>query len=222
MNTTVQATGMTVTAQSNNVFLQIENSAGDSTNGAKTAASAVSSSAQLFPVDIMSVTGSGAVAWGSTTSNDPTSVNYTDVASLTPVPVGNVGEFVWIDTFKVYVADNPGDIEGENLVLTSVTATVSGDNDMKESLRILIVGPDGAILWANEGASENSSAVASSSGIASYNTGNTILATTVPQHGEGFVTLTVYIYFCGNDDSVKTSTVVDLDNIDISLVFDVD
>lgn len=225
MNTTVQATGMTVTAQSNNVFLQIENSAGASVNGAKTEASAVSSSAQLFPVAIKSVTGSGAVTWGSTTSNDPTSVNYTDPASLTDVPVGNVGEFVWSDTFKVFVADNPGNVEGHNLVLSSVTATIpSGTNDMEESLRILIVGPNGAILWANDGASENSSAVASSSGIESYNTGNTILATTVPQSNSGteYVELTVYIFFCGNDDTVKTSTVVNLANINVSLVFDVD
>lgn len=219
MNTTVTATGMEVTAKSDNIFLQIRNSNDASSNETKTAATAVASAATLNVVDYKTASSSG-ITWGTTTSNDPNSVNYTAKGSLDAIAVGDVDKFVWHDTFKLWVNDNANHNTGSNLKLTNVVVVNAGTNDMEEALRVLIVGPNGAILWANDGASENSSAVASSSAVAGF--ASTTLATTVPEGQANAITLDVYIYFCGNDDSVYTNGVADLDNLTISLSFGVD
>lgn len=218
MNTTVQATGMTVTAKSDNIFLQIKNSSNESTNPTKTAAEAVSSAATLNVTDYKTVSSSG-VTWGSKFSTDPNSVAYADRASLGTIDAGEVGQFVWHDTFSFWVNVNAAHNTGSNLHLANVTVENAGTNDIEEALRVLIVGPDGAILWANTGASENSSAVLSSSGIAEYASGSTTLLSEVPEGEASAVALDVYIYFCGNDDSVYTNGVANLANLTVSLTF---
>ena len=217
MNRRVTATGMQVTATTDNIFLQIENVNGDSTNAAKTEAAAVASSATIRPTDYMMISSSGEVTWGRTNSDDPNDEKYTAKALLEEIGSSALPGYIWTDTFHIFVAQNANANEGHNLVLESVTVDDGGATiDMQESLRVLVVGPDGAMLWANAGAMENSSAVASSATIDYKNTSSTVLAEDIDSVG---VDVVVYIYFCGNDESVTTNNAQNLGLLSIELTF---
>jgi hypothetical protein len=229
LNKTVTVDGIQLSAVSDNVFLQIKNSAGASSNQAKTSATAVSTAAQLYPVDYTAIAAAnGEVSWGKTTSNDPTNANYTAKASLIAIDNADLDDYVWSDTFSFWIAENAGNTTGANLKLTGVTASLatdSTDNDISESLRVLVVGSDGAMTWYNTGASENGTALSGGISVVNYKssaTAPTGIITAVPNAEANAVTATVYVYYCGNDDSVTTANAQDLDGLDVQLTFAVD
>ena len=224
MGKTVTATNVKVTAKSDNIFLQIKNASGESSNAAKTEAAAVAAAKVIPPVEYKAIAAAdGTITWGETTSADPAQVNYTARASL-PDIVGVESDYVWKDTFKIWVAPNANANVGTNLVLTSVTNDVTGTDDMANALRVLVVGPDCAMLWAPAGASENGAALAGAGSVTviDYKSNSkTALAATVPQVEADAITVTVYVYFSGNDDVVYTENVSDLAQHTLSLTFNV-
>lgn len=223
MNTNVTANNIQLTAKSDNIFLQIKNASDESANAAKTQAAAVTASKEVYPVDYKSISAAGAVAWGTSTSDDPTQVNYTAKADLTDL--ASTTDHVWSDTFKFWISENASGSKGYNLKLTGVTVTGDdADTDLLPALRVLVVGGDGSMIWANTGASENS---VSTAGITVINNKNLATAPTgffneVPNGETNAVEATVYVYFCGNDASVTTEQAQDLDQLTISLSFAVD
>ena len=220
MNTRVSVDNIQITAKVDSVFLQIENIDGESSNDVKTQADAVTPAARIKPADYISISSSGQVTWGKAHSDDPGDEKYTAKNNLFAIPNAQVGEYVWIDQFHIFVAENADNAVGENLVINSVTIDDSGNAiDMKESIRVLVVGPDGAMIWANDGATENGSVVQSLSVIDYKSTSTTCLANEVDNTG---IYIHVYAYFCGNDESVTTNNAQSLGQLQISIQFSVD
>ena len=221
-NSSVDATGMKVTALSSNLFLQIANSDGDSSNPSKTAAAAVTEAQDLFPVDYKSISSVDDAVWGKTTSNDPSDPNYTLRDSLTTVQAADLDNYIWTDTFDFWVVASNGQT-ADNLKLTSVTVT--GSSDLAPALRVLVVGDDAAMLWYNTNASENETALTGGISVVNYKeaaTAPTGFLKVVPNGQSNAATARVYVYYCGNDDCVTTDRAQSLAELTVSLSFDVD
>jgi len=223
-NKSVTGTGMTVTAQSNAASLQIQNSSGSSSNDAKTSAAAATTAKSIYPVDYKSIATNGTITWGTATSSDPTSVNYTGKNDLASVESANVGSYVWSDTFDLWMADTTSGGTATNLILSAVSVTGT-TSSVGAALRVLVVGADGAMLWYNTGASENSTALSGGISVINYKESQTAPTSLVASISNGIAnktTVTVYIYYCGNDDSVKTTTAQSLTALTVTLTFAID
>ena len=209
MNKEVTATNMQVTAKSDNIYLQIKQADAADTDWNKTDA-AVSPAKDLYPVDYKSISGTN-VIWGRTDSDDTKSVKYTEKTAL--AEVGDTANYVWTDKFQIRVADAKA--EAKDLILSGVKVT--GTSEMSEALRVLVVTKDGAMIWANDGAQDNSNAavgVNNPAGVSGINK----LAATVTNADP--IDVTVYVYFDGNDNSCYTDGIItDFAKLNIELTF---
>lgn len=207
MNTSVSATNMQVTAKSDNIYLQI------SQNGKniydKTAESTVDASTVIYPVDYKTLA-AGAVTWGNAASDDPGQVKYTERTALKPIADENIGKYVLTQKFDIKVAD--AQATAANLTLSEVSVT--GNSIMKEALRVVVVSDTGAVVWANEGARENDKALP---GAGQVTVADGTLAATVNNMP---TTVTVYVYFSGNDDTCYTNNIKQaFANMTVNLTF---
>lgn len=207
MNTSVSATNMQVTAKSDNIYLQISQNGKNTYD--KTAASTVDASTVIYPVDYKTLA-AGAVTWGNAASDDPGQVKYTERTALKAIADENIGKYVLTQKFDIKVAD--AQATAANLTLSEVSVT--GNSIMKEALRVVVVSDTGAVVWANNGAKENSVAL-SGAGKVTVADGN--LAATVNNTP---TTVTVYVYFSGNDDTCYTDNIKNaFENMKVDLTF---
>lgn len=207
MNTSVSATNMQVTAKSDNIYLQISQNGKNTYD--KTAASTVDASTVIYPVDYKTLA-AGAVTWGNAASDDPGQVKYTERTALKAIADENIGKYVLTQKFDIKVAD--AQATAANLTLSEVSVT--GNSIMKEALRVVVVSDTGAVVWANNGAKENSVALPGA-GKVTVADGN--LAATVSNTP---TTVTVYVYFSGNDDTCYTDNIKNaFENMKVDLTF---
>lgn len=207
MNTSVSATNMQVTAKSDNIYLQISQNGKNTYD--KTAASTVDASTVIYPVDYKTLA-AGAVTWGNAASDDPGQVKYTERTALKAIADENIGKYVLTQKFDIKVAD--AQATAANLTLSEVNVT--GNSIMKEALRVVVVSNTGAVVWANDGAKENGVALPGA-GKVTVADGN--LAATVSNTP---TTVTVYVYFSGNDDTCYTDNIKQaFENMKVDLTF---
>lgn len=207
MNTSVSATNMQVTAKSDNIYLQISQNGKNTYD--KAATSTVNASTVIYPVDYKTLA-AGAVTWGNAASDDPGQVKYTERTALKAIADENIGKYVLTQKFDIKVAD--AQATAANLTLSEVSVT--GNSIMKEALRVVVVSNTGAVVWANDGAKEKGVPL---SGAGQVTVANGSLAETVSNIP---TTVTVYVYFSGNDDTCYTDNIKDaFENMNVNLTF---
>ena len=208
MNTSVSATNMQVTAKSDNIYLQISQSGQNAYD--KTATSTEDTSKVIYPVDYKTLA-AGTVTWGNAASDNPAKVKYTERADLNVITGDDeIAKYVLTQKFDIKVAD--AQATAANLILSEVNVT--GNSIMKEALRVVVVSNTGAVVWANDGAKENSVALPGA-GKVTVADGN--LAATVSNTP---TTVTVYVYFSGNDDTCYTNNIKQaFENMKVGLTF---
>lgn len=208
MNTNVSATNMQVTAKSDNIYLQISQSGKNTYD--KTATSTEDTSKVIYPVDYKTLA-AGTVTWGNAASDNPAKVKYTERDGLNVITGDEeIAKYVLTQRFDIKVAD--AQATAANLTLSEVNVT--GNSIMKEALRVVVVSNTGAVVWANDGAKENNVALPGA-GKVTVADGN--LATTVSNTP---TTVTVYVYFSGNDDTCYTDNIKDaFKNMQVNLTF---
>lgn len=208
MNTSVSATNMQVTAKSDNIYLQISQSGQNAYD--KTATSTEDTSKVIYPVDYKTLA-AGTVTWGNAASDNPAKVKYTERADLNAITGDDeIAKYVLTQKFDIKVAD--AQATAANLILSEVNVT--GNSIMKEALRVVVVSNTGAVVWANDGAKENGVALPGA-GKVTVADGN--LAATVSNTP---TTVTVYVYFSGNDDTCYTNNINQaFENMKVDLTF---
>lgn len=238
MNKEVTATNMSVTATADNPYLQIKLVSEAETAYATTKAADPASAENLkltVPLNlknnhvtyltaegeeatnVVDATTAASVTWGYATSNDPAASKNTDGA-LKPTIITDASTGYYLkDEFNVRVV--PNSAEGKNLkVKLTGTGTLSsitkGNNDIWETLRILVIAEDGKYVVLKANATGNALEIDKSS-----NDG--VLVDSLPQVGTASK-LTVYTYFDGTHEKAYTNHAKDLTTINTSLVFTVD
>ncbi len=208
MNTSVSATNMQVTAKSDNIYLQISQSGQNAYD--KTATSTEDTSKVIYPVDYKTLA-AGTVTWGNAASDNPAKVKYTERVDLNAITGDDeIAKYVLTQKFDIKVAD--AQATAANLILSEVNVT--GNSIMKEALRVVVVSNTGAVVWANDGAKENGVALPGA-GKVTVADGN--LAATVSNTP---TTVTVYVYFSGNDDTCYTNNIKQaFENMKVDLTF---
>lgn len=218
MNTTVTASGMQVTAKSNSFFLQIVNSGGTFSNTeSQNSATATTASKEVYPTTVGSafsdttvtvLTGSektiDALKWATAHSNDPASStkvgNYTDVStSANAIDGSNV--YTLINTFKVRLNPDAGTGTATNLKVTNANVTAATENaSMLSAVRVLVMAGDGVTVFDSNG----DFVEGASNGIiqSSVTTDDSIV--------------TVYVFFDGDDESVKTNNILTSEGYNVS------
>lgn len=216
MNTRVTATGMQVTAKSENQFLQIvagEDSFAD--DQALISATAKNDKKAVRPVsavksfttdsitkldtDSASTVKFAEIKWVEAYSNDPTKSgrygDYKEVASATSTDTSNVHTLV--NSFKVRLNPKTGATSAQNLKVASVTITSTNEtaNDaLLSAVKVLIVCGDNWAIWNNAGQ-------------VSYSQASSVIASEVTT---AETTVTVYIFFDGEETVTTTNNAVKL------------
>ncbi|MGI6378211.1 MAG: hypothetical protein ACOX0I_04050 [Bacilli bacterium] len=224
MNTTVTATGMQVTAKSDNTFLLISatntTAANIQTEGAITVALTVTDEeSKVYPSKPMeesevgagnlfetgtAVTDTATAAvpanWYTANSSDPASSTM-DTNSANPL--GSFAGYVITKTVYLTVAEGANDVN--NL---KVTPTITAkDSKTIDAAKILVITSDGGFATLTSTMSGTSIDI---KGV------NTNLS------DETVLTVNIYIYYDGSDASVNTNNVANLDGATIDLAFNVD
>lgn len=215
MNTQVKATGMEIKAESKSQFLQIR--AGEdafSDTEAQIDATAKNKSKSVRPtsaVKALSENGDSVteldttvaakdIKWVEAFSNNPNASDkngkYTDVTEKITGSDTTNNVYALINTFKVRMNPTAGVTEGKNMSVTSVTIQSSNNtaNDvMKKAVRVLFVCGDKWSVWTADGAKVSSN--------------TNILADKVTTDA---TTISVYIYFDGEDSLTTTNNAATL------------
>lgn len=186
MNTTVTATGMQVSAKTDNAYLII--SAGDTLSGNEISATG-SVNAQLKPVKPVVELSSGNIetvtSWGTATSTDPDNAN-TD-AVVTALSAGaTLTDYVAKQSFMVGIVANSGTVAND-LKLKALTIS-----DVNDGITVVVVC--GTNLYShNANVASGTEKLADSSAVTT--TG---------------VKVDVYIYIDGSNANVKTANAANL------------
>lgn len=208
LNTQVQATGMQITATSENKFLQIVNSATSfSSTEAQTSATATNATKAVKPttavksIESNSVTAldnatvASAIKWAEAYSNNPAvstqTSGYTDV-TVKATASDDTNVYTLINDFKVRLNPDTGVTSANNLCVKSVSITAAeaeNANKLLPAVRVLFVCGENWAIWNN-------------SGEASCKESGSVLAATVKDTPE--TGIKVYIYFDG--ENVETTT----------------
>ncbi|MBO4384415.1 MAG: hypothetical protein J5854_03215 [Clostridia bacterium] len=222
MNTTVTATGMNVTAKSDNKFLQIvqhgdtfvDSSAQNTVTAAvvsaalkpTTTATAISSASITA---ITSAADASDILWAETFSNSPdSSAKGADKIYTAVTAAASAGtDYTLLNSFDIRL--NPtGDVTSASLKVNNVTiAHDAGNNDaMLAAVRVLVVCGDEWSLWSYSGV------------LMATASGNVLGSVT-----DTPVTVHVYIFFDGEDSATTTNNAADLgtDGYDVEVVFGV-
>jgi hypothetical protein len=205
-NSTVDVTGMTITAKANNTYLVIsQTSTMNNETYTTTTVEAKNKSATVYP--IMYCTTSDAakkleagkwytavgtsISNGAAASTDEDQIpDYTERTTL--------GSYVIENTFYIRVANNFN--PATNLVLSDVT--LAGNNS--EVVGVVAKTNEGVNTYINETLD---------------NTSGGALAANVNSSGE--IVVTVYVYINGEHDLVNTNNATNLESLGVSLEFSV-
>jgi hypothetical protein len=226
MNTTVTATGMQVTAVTNQLFLQIVGEGEDfDDDTAQTTKAAATNSTKYSPTNVYSefsetepeaFAGNGSIVWVSSNSNDPaksgkedgyTGLKYTDVT-------GSVASYAFRTGYKLRL--NPatkGEApNGTNLQISSVSISAGyaeyADDNFLNCVSVLIKCGNLSALYKQESQSANSQtlkAVANSKEF--LTTGKFPSYSNEGGSETGVVNVEVYVFFDGDNLNCTTNKV---------------
>lgn len=197
MNTTVTATGMKVTAKSDNVFLQISENA--TFTDPATTVTFTETATELKPTTpTIDAEKKNITKWQYAYSTDPSDAEAGAV--LQDVATGDVAKYVYAKTLKVKIAEG-STATATNLVVSEVSMTgATSGRKLNQALRVAVKGADGIEVY-------------------SYTTGAWVKDTTKSADKlQASVTttasdITIYIWFEGTDAECKTVNAVDLDQL---------
>lgn len=208
MNTTVSAGGMKVTANSNNLFLQISAST-TFTDPATSVDFADENATALKPATpILAAANASIQKWQTATSDNP--ANATSGATQTDVESANLSQYVYSKTLYFKIAAG-STATASDLVITGVTmtgGTTSGAN-LNKSLRVAVVGEGGGVqVWTNTTGTWAKDTAKSA---------DTILDSVTTEATQA----TLYIWFEGTDAACITNNVVGLSDLEFTVTFGV-
>lgn len=204
MNTTVTATGMSITAKADQTFLVIANADSDLAVTA-TSANANTATAEIYPAKYKELSGTTPI-WQTAYSNNPDSADKAEGSNYADVAAADASKYVLANTFYIKVAN--GAVSAANLKLSGVS--VDKENSVssvfESAVSVLVVVGETAVNCVNGALPET----------------NPTLAATVTD--SAFITVNVYVYFNGDQASVKTNnaTAINLVAIPVELTFSVD
>lgn len=204
-NDKVTATDMSVTAKSAARFLEISNAAdGDYTASAKATNDAKE-------VDLIHAKVNGTtVAWytgSSTLAGDKGTTNSTPIEG----GIGaDGGSYALVNTFYVKMSTG-STIDLTNLTVTKVTVTGT-TSALDPALRVLVVGENGAQIFRPTADGTLDAVTITGS------TNSATLINTIPQNGT-VKTITVYVYFDGDDAAATTNNAATLVAKTVSVEF---
>ena len=202
-NDKVTATNMTVTANSAQQFLQISATNGDDYD---ITATATASSQNVDLVHATIANDNKTVTWGvgSSTKVDDANVDST----LTTVSVSET--YALINTFYLKLSDgSTGKLE--NILARQITVTAN-DCSIKAALRILIVGPDGAMLYSYRNAVDGKITLT----VDGSNSADVLVSELTTSETE---TITVYAFFDGADTIANTAAATNLTGMSFEILF---
>ena len=205
-NTTVTASGMQVTAQSDAVFLKIKGTGGTVGEGTitgsasdfATSSSVAMTNVKLFPSDheaFSAIADIGAAdstvvtdmdKWFYRYSDDPAVYN-SNMTTATPVTVANFNKYVAEVTYQVKLDDASGADTAYDLYVKNITIAANS------GINAIVVGADGYQEFTATVADNTAGAV--------------VLSNTVTKTAQ---TVTVYLFINGNDSNVYTNNINNL------------
>ena len=214
MNTTVQVTGMQISAHSNSTYLIIGSDDDGNDTLAELQAANHTTTACTIDTDDALVYPSAHGSVANTSAAETPSSWYFKVADLptasassgaeTPLTSTNFGDYVLHK--KAYVTLSVGSQDATNLVVSGMTiasnSTASGSSPVITPVKVLITSANAAV--------ELDSTTLSSA---------TPLAATVT--ASSVVPLDIWIYYNGNDTNVYTTNIANLDGATVDLEFSV-
>ena len=198
-NTTVTATGMSVTVKSDSTFLLIK--AGEATlsevrTGKKISDTAVNQSAALYPVAHESIANIAAADepsnWYYKTSDDPSlygGANHESAATA----LTSLDNYVLVNEFTLAIAEGGNNMS--NIKVGACTITTAGDAAVN-------------VLVASASASQEFTASGD---------GSTVLQSSLTT--TAVMSVKVYIYWNGADEDVTTNGIADLQTTSVELTF---
>ncbi len=198
-NNSVEASGMNVKVQSTASFLQINNQATDhATDTTKQFSdSAVAANTNTVTLDLVHATieDDGSISWYTAEGLAPgaSTIDPTTKEDVTIAADATTSDYARIDRFYVRMSEGSANAL-TNLTVGSVTVG-NVENSLKEALRVLIVGANGAQIWEY-----TSSGMARVTG----DNGENVILNTVPTYSQTASEIVVYTYFDGEDTSAFT------------------
>lgn len=197
MNTSVTASGMQVTANTDNAYLII--SAGTTLSGKEKSATGTMD-AELYPTKPVTTLTSANVgtpaSWGTATSDDPDNANV----SAVPTPLeasADLTKYVAKQSFKVGIVENSGTV-ANNLRMKSITIS-----DTTDGITVVVVCGNNIYTYT-----------------ANATTMTDVLAPAANVTATG-VQVDVYVYIDGSNASVKTTNAANLAGT-VTLEFTID
>lgn len=208
MNTQVSASGMKVTANSTNLFLQISSSA-TFTDPATSVDYQETEGTKLKPATpVLAAENASITKWQTATSNNPgDALSGADKTTADIVP-GSLNEYVYSKELHFRIAPN-STATATNLVIAGVT--MEGGNSSKvlnKALRVAVAGADGVQVWTYANGTWTKDAGKSATAI---------LATVTTTDA----TATLYIWFDGTDENCTTNNAANLDTLTFTVTFSV-
>ena len=215
MNTTVTATGMSITAEADNPFLLIKENGKTGDWVEEATLSAVG--AQLSLIHPTTINQAGMV-WEYTTSTDPDDAqinNNTEVKALSGIEsatgstvlANNDVNFVLKQSLILKVIDDGAN--GTNLRIQSITFD-TGTNTIAASGRVLLVnGTNYQLYKMVDGQVTNKESGSSNYLVASLTAGTEY-------------TVDAFFYFDGTDTSAYTNNATDLSSVSANMIFEID
>lgn len=205
MNTQVSASGMKVTANSTNLFLQISGST-TFTDPATSVDYNEQTGTKLKPATpVLAAENASITKWQTATSNDPS--NATSGATPADIAPGTLGEYVYSKVLHFRIAPN-STATASNLVIAGVTMTGDKGKDLNKALRVAVAGKDGVQVWTYaDGTWKKDDGKSATAILAEVTTKD--------------ATATLYIWFDGTDTNCTTNNAVDFDTLTFTVTFTV-
>lgn len=209
-NDKVAATGMSVNAKAAQQFLQISATNGDDFDITATATGTIPSAGVELVHATIDDSDNKTVTWGVGTSTEVDDANVD--SALTNVSVSD--RYALINTFYLKLSEgSTGSLT--NILARQITVTANGCS-IKEALRILIVGPDGAMLYSYRNADASGKITLAVDG---SNSADVLVSELTDSETEQ---ITVYAFFDGADVIANTAAATNLSNMSFEILFATD
>lgn len=206
-NDKVTATGMSVNAKAAQQFLQISATNGDDFDITATATGTIPPAGVELVHATIDEDDNKTVTWGVGTSTEVGDANVD--SELNPVTVTN--QYALINDFYLKLsAGSTGSLT--NILARQITVTAS-DCSIKEALRILIVGPDGAMLYSYRSADGSGKITLAVDG---SNSADVLVSELTTSETEK---ITVYAFFDGADEIANTAAATNLSSMSFEILF---
>lgn len=239
MNTQVAATGMTIKAKGDQVFLQIVAGNGTFQDGVnQITASATNTGKNLAAANVVSGLGTDGegkqtivnynredVVWVTNHSVNPGLA--TPSGDYIPIPVGSLPSYALINTFKIRLDPLAGDVNAPDpLKVTSVAfgAGTPSDEPMRNAVSVLVESTEGAVTHYQLFKQDNSNLAADEvydGGFQEIAGPGKLTTSEFSDHSVNGTTVKVYVFFDGDNQSAYTSNITP-NGYTVELTFSVD